>query len=57
MIWDAGLKTPRIVGAKIVVQDMNDAEEALVPTAPNSPILFVNQEARSRAKEILVYET
>ena len=54
LIWDAALKSPRIVGARIVVQDRGKIEETLVPTAPNSPILFVNKEARSRAKEILV---
>jgi hypothetical protein len=54
MIWDSALETPRVVGARIVVQDGGDAEEVLVPTAPNSPILFVNGEARDRAKKILV---
>ncbi|KAN0104871.1 hypothetical protein V8E51_010616 [Hyaloscypha variabilis] len=54
MIWDSALEIPRVVGARIVVQDGGDAEEVLVPTAPNSPILFVNKEARDRAKKILV---
>jgi hypothetical protein len=54
MIWDAALRIPRIVGAKIVVRDRGKKTEDLVPTAPNSSMLFVNQEARYRAKKLLV---
>jgi hypothetical protein len=57
MIWDAALHSPRIVGAKIVLRKKGGYPEALTPTAPNSPILFVNKESRARAKKVLACVT
>ncbi|KAE9363876.1 hypothetical protein N431DRAFT_521247 [Stipitochalara longipes BDJ] len=53
-IWDIALSIPRVAGAMIVVRDSGDAKEALAPLTPNSTILLVSQESRSRAKRILV---
>ncbi|KAH8753915.1 hypothetical protein F5882DRAFT_385559 [Hyaloscypha sp. PMI_1271] len=57
MIWDAALHIPRIVGAKIVPLKNRDYPEALTPIAPNSSILFVNKESRTRAKKVLACVT
>jgi hypothetical protein len=53
-IWDAALSIPRIVGASLAVRDRNEEGKILAPTAPSSPMLFVNKESRARAKKILV---